>query len=310
MTVDTETPDAQVDEENPPVDAGDSEPPSTEEPTSPSAADERDDQIQELRNRLSQAGRQNAELRNAQNVLTGQLTATNARLEALGAQLSQKEQREQDAYLNTLAPQDRKSEELRLNNDRLERRLSAIERERTAPKQPTEQEQQEATVRRAQQIALEASDAFGLEGDEQITWNDPRIQAAGGWESPDAYRRVATRLARKIANGTEPPQGETDVADKKATPKKAAATPPNQPTDLAKMAADAAKAAVAEVLGTVGGAPNSPRPAAIVPERTPGETAYQQTLMKYSPTTGPRATKEALKQQLAKAEADLAKAQK
>lgn len=311
-TVDIETPAAPDDEiEQPPTDAGESLPPSDQGESSAPAAVEDNDTIKELRDRLAQSGRVITELRTQNGTLAGQIAATNQRLEAIGAQLSEKEKREQAAYLASLPADEREKEEFRLNNQRLEARLSALEREKTVP-QPTEAEQQQATIRLAHQMAVEASEDFGLDEGEQVAWNDPRLAAAGAWESPESYKREVRRLARKVANGTEPaqpqPQGATAVAANPHQKKGAATPPPNQPTDIAKIAAEAAKAAVAEALGTVGGAPNSARPAAIVPERSPDEQAYQSTLRSYDPRQGPKATRAALREQLTRAEAAAAKA--
>lgn len=298
-TVDTETLDEQIDEQNPPVDAGDSEPPSTEESVSPPTVDERDTQITELRNRLSQSGRKIAELTNANTTLAVQINQTNERLNALGASLTEKEQQQQQAYLASLPPEQREKEELRLNNQRLETRLSALERGGTA-RQPSEQEQQQATVQYAQRLADQAAVEFGLEDDERIAWNDPRLQAAGAWDSPEAFTRQVRILARKISQGKEPPKaGETTVAKAKS----AAPTPPNTEAEIQKRIDEG----IAKALGNIGGAPNSPRPAAIVPERTPDEQAYQSTLRGYDPRNGPRATRDALKKQLSAAEAAVAK---
>jgi hypothetical protein len=285
-----------------------------------------DDIVKRLQDQLSANGRELKDAREraqrAEGFATGvaaRLEQTESRLESLGASLTAREKREMDAYLGSLPADQREREELRLKVDRLEARQSASD---GAAREPTPDEQRQATFKRMVDIVGQAGADFGLDEGEVIQWNDSRLDTT----SPQAYYASARRLARAVSLGkadATPPQPDqptqwggasTVMADNKTNVQRGAPgrSAPSSDDRMAKIAADAAKAAVkdfAKELGMqVGGAPHSARPATasanpfadLISDRK--ADPYQRALDGYKNTSGPRATRDKLKANLKEAE--------
>ena len=292
---------------------GEAAPSETEQDSQADIAKRLQDQLS-AQGRELKAAREEAQRANGYAAQTAErLQHTETRLESIGATLTQREQREMQAYLNSLPADQREREELRIKVERLEARQSASDGAQTRP--TPDQERQETFNRMVSMVGQAGAD-FGLDEGETIQWNDPRLDMA----SPQTYYASARRLARAISLGkadATPPAvdqptvwGGASMADKtnvqKGAPGRSAQSAGN--VDVAKIVADTTKAVLKELGAQVGGAPHSARPAAatnnpfadLISDRK--ADPYQRAMDGYKNTRGPRATRDKLKANLEEAE--------
>jgi hypothetical protein len=278
------------------------------------------DVVKELQDRLSAQGRelQQTKLRAERaegfvSQVATRLQETESRLESLGASLTARERREEEAYLASLPSDQQEPEKLRRRVARLEAALSAGQAGQ--PQTRTREQEEAETVRAASQMAAQACVDFGLEEGEAFGWNDPRLDL----RSPEAYYASARRLARKISAGQEsptPPQtrqsiwgGESSSMPNnvhRGEPRRGA--PDASQIDVQKLVRDTAKEVIRELQGQTGGASHTARAASPAPNPFADLVTdrkadpYQRALDGYKNTQGPRATRAKLRETLNAAE--------
>jgi hypothetical protein len=193
---------------------------------------EENERERELQRRLTQQGREAAEARRAAayaqqhaQTLAGTVTELQAQVRLLTESMSEaqrqeteRKQREMDAYLNTLPPEQRLERKIAILGEQIQQ----LQRPAVTPSQPaqqpqpqpqprpqvTEQDSVEYMRRRAVEIVGEAQNEFGVKVDVS-TLDD------AAWESEDSfYRAVMRTAARESQNGEttvprKPPASET-----------------------------------------------------------------------------------------------------
>lgn len=207
----------------------------------PPATQDDEDPRKTLRDRLARQGRdlQSAKqaAQQAMAVATrqaAQIEQLTGHLQQMGQKQSQQEQARFAAYLNSLPPAQRQAAEVHY----LKQQVAALSRSQRAPR-VQEEDADAYTARRAQELAAEANDDFGLDGDEAVTGDEDELD----WDSEETFKRSLRKLARQRALGN-------NVAKKRKTA--AGAAEENDVEDRVTR----------NVLSTIGGRSNSSRPAA------------------------------------------------
>lgn len=208
MPIDIPMPPAQTANQASP-DAGAAPPPSGDAAGSPGAIDE----AKRERDRRAQEGRELAELRRQNAQLAGQVTGLYDQLNKIGASLSEREKREQEAYLQSLPPDERADKRIEL----LEQRLDAATARTTQQQQPQDarvgqsrqETEQEARDRLSREILAEVNAQFGTD----ITLEDAADLGERGlidWGGPDTFRstlKTVAAMSTASRQATPPKEG-------------------------------------------------------------------------------------------------------
>jgi hypothetical protein len=261
--------------------AGETPPPAASPETPPAAGD---DDAKRERDRRAAEGRRLRALEETNVQLAQNVSVLTSRLEQMGAQLSAREQRDQEAYLNSLPPDERLEKKVEL----LEQRLAAPPARPTQPAAPPTEDPVAYQRRRAQEILDGINERFGTD----ITPEEAVELGRRGivdWASEDTYvatlRSVAIQAAQARptpSQGGVTPQGkETPVAKN------------SQTDDIDKRIQDGVDAALRD-LGIH--RPNSPRAAAA--SGPVSSEDMQKTTWGYSSRQGPKAMRAKLQQQI------------
>lgn len=233
----------------------------------------------ELERRLTQQGREAADLRKANTALAGELSSLKTTVTQIAANQSadaqresERREREREAYLATLPPADRAIAEIKL----LRGELDTLKKTRTdAPPARTASQQDEPdpeyTTRRAREIISRAQTRYGVTIDQTDMGNLPE----DAWNSEDDFALAIADLARGKSGTT----GESTVPK----PKKDE-TPEEMETRIMHK--------VRQDLGV--GSPASPR-ASGKPGKKPTESDVQAAVGAYDSRQGPRANVARLK---------------
>jgi hypothetical protein len=189
----------------------------------PAAQDDESEREQRLQERLARQGREVADARRAAayaqqhaQTLQGTVTELQAQVRLLTEsmseqqrQVAERQQREMDAYLSTLPPEQRLDRKIEILGEQIKQmQRPAVTpsqpaqqtqpQQRQAPQQYTEQDSVEYMRRRAVEIVGEAQQEFGVKVDVS-TLDD------AAWESEDAfYRAVMREAARASSQNGEP----------------------------------------------------------------------------------------------------------
>src|SRR5215471_10830017 len=196
---------------------------------------EENERERELQRRLTQQGRETADARRAaayaqqqSQALQGTVTELQAQVRLLSASLGEQQQAEQtrrqrelDAYLETLPPEQRLERKIQILGQQIQQIQQIQQRPAATPsrpaqppapqpnqaQQPTEQDSVEYMRQRAVQIVGEAQQEFGVKVDVS-TLPD------AAWETEDDFYRAVMREAARQSQGdvskhSKPPANET-----------------------------------------------------------------------------------------------------
>ena len=193
------------------------------------------------------------------------------------------------------------NDDLYAHQAQLHARLSALEQEEQAKAE---------TRRRAQRMAREAGEQFGLEGNQRIKWDDPRLVQRGAWESPEAYARQVRILARREAMPAPPPKPPRDDSAERTASSLEALSPKDPitwvgasaPNDVARTGRDRTEQALADAIakGGSGRAPSRFGASQSRAGQTPTTDGFRSALTSHDSTQGPHETIEKLKRDVAK----------
>lgn len=215
--------------------------------------------------------------------LQSDVAALRDRMSANDKADAERRERETQNYLNSLPPEQRTTEELRLLKAEIRSiRASGTAVQTTRPAVTPEADDPEVAYMRAraQEILTNVQDEFGVE----LTRQDiDALAGTGAWESEDAFNAAVTRLAAKKYREAQTSGGST-VATKQ--------TPPARETE-----AEMRERLTREITeGTGAGSPATPR-AAGRPGRRPTDEDVRATVSSYNSAAGPKASIARLKQQ-------------
>lgn len=157
------------------------------------------------RDRLADRGREIAQLRKERDALAQQLTATQQRLSTIEERLALDEQQRLQAYLQSLPPEQRVQEEIRLLREQigtLQQRLSSAQRAETVEAYKN---------RRMREILDEVNARYGLDGEDAIRVGDDSLDESGEVAFyASALAEAKYRAKMKSTGGSVAPKKSTN----------------------------------------------------------------------------------------------------
>jgi uncharacterized coiled-coil protein SlyX len=219
---------------------------------------------------------QSAEIENVK----GEVARITDRLSANDKESAERREREHENYLNSLPPEKRTAEELRLLKAELKSLkdggIAAQARKPAAQPVATEEPPEIAYMRaRAQEILTETQDEFGVE----LTQEDiAPLAGSSAWDSEESFTVAITKIAARKSRGNT---GGNTVAEKKKEP---------------ETEAQMRERITREVQDSLGaGSPATPR-AAGRPGKRPTDEDVHKVVETYNSAAGPKASIAKLKQ--------------
>lgn len=277
-------PAAQGSNGQPTTDAGVT-PPSNGAGSPPAATNAVDDAERQRRaaegRRIKELAEQNAGL---QNVVIG----LQKQLSDIGASLSAREEREIQAELDSLPPEDRLTRQLQLTEQKLSRRIDAMQSRAT---QPVAQEDPVAYQQRMMQEILDSVNSEFPGADITPDERDELVRlGAVSLEDPKAYAHDLRLMAASHTRGKPPTTSSQNGQAKGGVEGGQGGTMPNNDQNVDELVEKRAQEKADEYLRQFGiNRPNSAR--AAVPTGPPTSESYQQLARNFGSNMSPRQRK-------------------